>query len=69
VARALLARALPAIEGALYVDFADSKTTLRDWLAKCGFSAQRPLTRMQLGRSAGFDDETRTFAVVGPEFG
>jgi len=69
VALALLARALPAIEGALYVDFADSKTTLRDWLAKCGFSAQRPLTRMQLGRSAGFDDETRTFAVVGPEFG
>jgi GNAT superfamily N-acetyltransferase len=69
VALALLARALPAIKGTVYVDFADSKTTLRDWLAKCGFSAQRPLTRMQLGRSAGFDDETRTFAVVGPEFG
>jgi GNAT superfamily N-acetyltransferase len=69
VALALLARALPAIEGALYVDFADSKVALRDWLADCGFSAQRPLTRMQLGRSAGFDDETRTFAVVGPEFG
>jgi GNAT superfamily N-acetyltransferase len=68
-AHALLARALPAIEGAVYVDFADSKAALLAWLAKCGFSAQRPLTRMQLGRSAGFDDETRTFAVVGPEFG
>jgi GNAT superfamily N-acetyltransferase len=69
VAHVLLARALPAIEGAVYVDFADSKATLRVWLEKCGFSAQRPLTRMQLGRSARFDDETRTFAVVGPEFG
>ena len=69
MAHALLARALPAIEGALYVDFADSKAALRAWLTDCGFSAQRPLTRMQLGRSAGFDDETRTFAVVGPEFG
>jgi GNAT superfamily N-acetyltransferase len=69
VAHALLARTLPAIEGAVYVDFADSKTALGAWLAECGFSAQRPLTRMQLGRSSGFDDETRTFAVVGPEFG
>ena len=69
VARALLTRALPAIEGPVYIDFADSKTALRAWLAECGFSAQRPLTRMLLGRSSGFDDETRTFAVVGPEFG
>jgi GNAT superfamily N-acetyltransferase len=69
VARALLTRALPAIEGPVYIDFADSKTVLRAWLAECGFSAQRPLTRMLLGRSSGFDDETRTFAVVGPEFG
>jgi len=69
VALALLARALPAIEGAVYVDFADSKVAVRAWLAECGFSAQRPLTRMQLGRSSGFDDEARTFAVVGPEFG
>ncbi len=69
VAHALLARALPAVQGAVYVDFADSKAALRSWLAECGFSAQRPLTRMLLGRSSGFDDEMRTFAVVGPEFG
>jgi hypothetical protein len=69
VAHALLARALPAVQGAVYVDFADSKAALRSWLAECGFSAQRPLTRMLLGRSSGFDDEVRTFAVVGPEFG
>jgi len=69
VARALLARALAAIDGPIYIDFADSKTVLRTWLAECGFTAQRPLTRMLLGRSSGFDDEARTFAVVGPEFG
>ena len=34
-----------------------------------GFAAQRPLTRMLLRRATGFDDTTRTFAVVGPEFG
>ena len=69
MAHALLARALPAIDGPIYVDFADSKTAIRAWLADCGFAAQRPLTRMLLGRALGFDDETRTFAVVGPEFG
>jgi len=69
VARVLLARALPAIDGPVYIDLADSKTVLLAWLADCGFSAQRPLTRMLLGRSSGFDDETRTFAVIGPEFG
>jgi GNAT superfamily N-acetyltransferase len=69
VAHALLARALPAIGGSVYVDFADSKPGLRTWLAQCGFAAQRPLTRMLLGRASGFDDEARTFAVAGPELG
>jgi GNAT superfamily N-acetyltransferase len=68
-ARALLEHALPAISGPIYGDFADSKTALRAWLEGCGFVAQRPLTRMLLGRASGFDDEARTFAVVGPEFG
>jgi GNAT superfamily N-acetyltransferase len=66
---ALLERALAAVNGPIYGDFADSKTAVRAWLARCGFVAQRPLTRMLLGRAAGFDDEARTFAVVGPEFG
>lgn len=69
VAHALLAHALPALNGQVYVDFADSKTRLRTWLEESGFAAQRPLTRMLLGRSSGFDCEARTFAVVGPEFG
>jgi GNAT superfamily N-acetyltransferase len=68
-AHLLLARALSAIEGLVYLDFADTKTKIRAWLTQCGFVAQRPLTRMLYRRSTGFDDTSRTFAVVGPEFG
>jgi GNAT superfamily N-acetyltransferase len=68
-AHRLLARALAAIEGPVYLDFADAKTEIRAWLTQCGFVAQRPLTRMLYRRSTGFDDTSRTFAVVGPEFG
>jgi GNAT superfamily N-acetyltransferase len=68
-AQLLLARALSAIEGPVYLDFADAKTEIRAWLTRCGFVAQRPLTRMLYRRSTGFDDTSRTFAVVGPEFG
>jgi GNAT superfamily N-acetyltransferase len=68
-ARALLARALPAIAGPVYIDFADAKSSVGAWLTERGFTAQRPLTRMLLRRSQGFDDTARTFAVIGPEFG
>jgi GNAT superfamily N-acetyltransferase len=68
-AQALLARALAAVDVPVYVDFADSKVLLLKWLAGAGFTAQRPFTRMLLGRASGFDDEARTFAVAGPEFG
>ena len=50
-------------------DLADIKTEIRAWLAGCGFAAQRPLTRMLYRRATSFDDTSRTFAVVGPEFG
>jgi hypothetical protein len=69
VAHALLERAIPAIESPIYLDLADAKVEIRAWLAECGFSAQRPLTRMLLRRSTSFDDTSRTFAVIGPEFG
>ncbi len=69
VAHALLAHALPAIDGPIYIDFADRKTRLRRWLGEHGFSEQRPLTRMLLGRSQGFDNEAPTYAVAGPELG
>jgi GNAT superfamily N-acetyltransferase len=69
IARALVARALDAIDGPLFIDLADSKTELRRFLDAHGFAALRPFTRMLCGASARFDDPARTFAVVGPEFG
>jgi GNAT superfamily N-acetyltransferase len=69
VAEALLARGLDVVDGPVYIDLADDKTEVRAMLDKHGFAAQRPLTRMLLRRSAGFDDTTRTFAVAGPELG
>jgi GNAT superfamily N-acetyltransferase len=66
---ALLERALGQIRGTVYVDLADAKAAVRSWLEASGFSAQRPFTRMLLGRRESFDDVRRTFAVIGPEFG
>jgi GNAT superfamily N-acetyltransferase len=69
VACALAARALDAIEGRVFVDLADAKLELRTFLDACGFAVARPFTRMAFGSSARFDDEARTFAVAGPEYG
>jgi GNAT superfamily N-acetyltransferase len=69
VARALLARALAAVAGPIYVDVADAHPAIRAWLEARGFTTQRPLTRMVYRRRTGFDDPARTYAVVGPEFG
>lgn len=69
VAQALLAHALRALDGPVYIDVADPKSAVRGFLEASGFTAQRPFTRMLLGRRASFDDLARTYAVIGPEFG
>jgi GNAT superfamily N-acetyltransferase len=69
IAGALLARALDALDGPLFIDLADSKTDVRGLLDAHSFTAVRPFTRMAHGSSQRFDDTARTFAVVGPEFG
>jgi GNAT superfamily N-acetyltransferase len=69
VAGALIARALAAVDGPLFVDLADAKLALRGLLEAAGLRAVRPLTRMAYRTSARFDDAARTYAVVGPEFG
>jgi GNAT superfamily N-acetyltransferase len=69
IACALIARALDALDGPLFIDFADDKTAVRSFLEARGFAAVRPFTRMLYGTLARFDDPARTFAVVGPEFG
>jgi GNAT superfamily N-acetyltransferase len=69
VACALAARTLDAIEGRVFLDLADAKTELRSFLDARGFAVARPFTRMAFGSSTRFDDEARTFAVAGPEYG
>jgi GNAT superfamily N-acetyltransferase len=66
---ALLARALDALDGPLFIDFADDKAAVLSFLEQRGFAPVRPFTRMLYGSPARFDDPVRTFAVVGPEFG
>jgi GNAT superfamily N-acetyltransferase len=68
-ALALLGRAIAAITGPIYIDFADTHSNVRAWLDTLGFTAQRPLTRMVYKQREGFDDPARTFAVAGPELG
>jgi GNAT superfamily N-acetyltransferase len=69
IAQALLARGLAAADGPIYMDVADSKTALLDFMRRLGFVSERPFTRMLHGRTTGFDDPAHTYAVVGPEFG
>ena len=69
IATALLTRALHAMRGTIYIDVADAKAGVRAFLESAGFAVERPFTRMLLGRDASFDDEARTYAVIGPEFG
>jgi GNAT superfamily N-acetyltransferase len=69
IACALLERALATLPGPLFVDLADAKSAVRGFLEARGFAAVRPLTRMLYRSATPFDDATRTYAVVGPEFG
>ena len=66
-AQALLGLALTGTQGPIYVDLADSKSSLRRWVQAHGFAPQRPFTRMVYGRAMSFDDVARTMAVAGPE--
>jgi GNAT superfamily N-acetyltransferase len=68
-ARALLEAALNGTSGRIYIDLADSKAALRQWMESHQFTPQRPFTRMVYGRAERFDDVARTMAVAGPELG
>lgn len=68
-ARALLAHAVAIAEAPLYVDLADGRSRISDWLSAQGFAVQRPFTRMVHGRRQGFDDPAHIVAVAGPELG
>lgn len=69
VAQALLAHALPRIEGPVLVDALDRHTASAQRLAAEGFTVERGYTRMTLGADRPFGDAQRTFAIAGPELG
>lgn len=69
VATALLARALDAVSGPIYIDLRAARSALRAWLEKAGFTLERNLTRMYLGHAAGFGDPGPIAAIAGPELG
>jgi GNAT superfamily N-acetyltransferase len=68
-AAALLAAALGAASGPVFLDLADRWSNLAAQIERQGFSVQRPFLRMALRRRAAFGDVARTFVVAGPEFG
>jgi GNAT superfamily N-acetyltransferase len=68
-ALALLKRALAGTSGPIYIDVADSKSTLCRWLDDHGFTPQRPFMRMVHESVLEFGDLDRTMAVAGPELG
>ena len=68
-ARALLADALQAVPGAVYVDLLDGRDALRQGLQQQGFALQRPFTRMVHGRKKAPGEPGAIMLVAGPELG
>lgn len=68
----LVDQALARVDGPVFIDIPDSQHELANWLAHRGFSAQRPFTRMALGKNArSLEREcaATAWAVAGPELG
>jgi GNAT superfamily N-acetyltransferase len=65
----LLAAALDAAPGPVFIDLLDGRESLAHMLSDRGFEVQRPFTRMALGTSTSFGDPALLFAAAGPEFG
>ena len=68
IARALLARALAAAGGPVFLDLPERDTVMTDAAADAGFAPVRRFVRMARG-VADPADRNRYRAVVGPEFG
>jgi len=66
---ALLADAVDAVGGPVFIDVADDKTVIVDWLQANGFTGQRPFTRMAKGRAEPFGRPEKLYAIAGPELG
>ena len=69
VAVRLLESALARVSGPVYVDVPDAQDTVREALARLGFEAERPFTRMALEHDTAFGDPTLVHAIAAPELG
>ncbi|HEV8096985.1 MAG TPA: GNAT family N-acetyltransferase [Burkholderiales bacterium] len=68
-ARGLLASALAAVAPPIFVDVVDRESALANWLEACGFSFQRPFTRMVRGAVRAPGDASLVCCPAGPELG
>lgn len=65
----MLAHALAATSGPVFIDVPDMHDGVVTFLEGHGFTSQRPFARMYRGTATGFGDPSRMFAVAGPELG
>jgi hypothetical protein len=68
-ARALLATAIAAARGKVFLDLFTPWRELAALLETCGFARQRPFLRMALDRADLPGDPQRLAIAAGPEFG
>jgi len=65
----LLADALQALAGPVYVDLLEGRDELKAWLQRQGFTFQRPFTRMVHGQTTAPGKPGAIMLVAGPELG
>jgi GNAT superfamily N-acetyltransferase len=65
----LIDSAAASTAGRIFIDVPDAQTELAAWLGAHGFTVQRPLLRMALGRDTPCGDPARVFAIAAPEYG
>jgi GNAT superfamily N-acetyltransferase len=65
----LLAAAVAALDGPVFLDVAERWSELIHWLEANGFRRQRPFQRMILGDASTLGQDGRLMVTAGPEFG
>jgi GNAT superfamily N-acetyltransferase len=68
-ATALIGAAAAAMRGPIFIDVPETQAEIAGWLGAHGFTVQRPLLRMALGRGVPRGDPAHVFASAGPEYG
>ena len=67
-AKQLVKNALAVINGPVVIDVMDN-SPFQQWLSSLGFTEQRKLIRMYLGKNSYPGIPARQYAILGPEFG